>query len=231
VIIRLQLVALALLTSACTSAQESELPDSRGFIPAPSQINEQERTPENTAQPTEHFTVSGNTLYGGTFTPADTPVSEHHAARHRIVVSFSEKTLRYFRRNGSTWKGVLGYAVITPKPHELPRETVVGHLRAIDKTPQWCPTENIRRVMPNLPPGCLPYKHPDNPMGTAKFIIDWPVPGWQYVRLHGHESYPSDWQSVETFGCVRLLDPAMQQLLTQLGSSAVSEGTVVIFRH
>jgi hypothetical protein len=222
------ILALALLLGACTNSGTD--PAERGGFVSVTPTNE--RGAQHTTQAREpRFTVEGNTLYGGRFSPESEPVSTHFNANHRIVVSFSEKTLRYFRRDGETWQGMLGFAVITPKPREIPQPEVVGRVRRIDQTPQWCPTDTIRRAKPELPAGCLPYRHPKNPMGTAKFLIDWPIASWQYVRLHGHKTYPSNWQSVDTFGCVRLLDPAMEELIVTMGANAVSEGIVVIFRR
>lgn len=169
----------------------------------------------------------GQQIIGGQFMPpAVMPVAS--SARHVILVNYTTKELMYYRGGQAT----LGFAVVTPDVTYLPRAVVRGRVSGIEMYPTWCPTPHIRSAMPQLPAGCLSYDHPQNVLGIAKFLINWDVGGWDTVRLHGSGGYPagSFWQA-ETFGCINLLDPAMQQLLSAIGSAGVREGIeIVVYR-
>lgn len=182
------------------------------------------------------FTVevgqNGQRILGGQFAPpAAMPVAS--SARHAILVNYTTKELLYYRGGAAT----LGFAVVTPDASYLPRQIVRGRVSGIEMRPSWGPTDNIRRAYAAqgrpLPAGDLPYGHPQNPMGDAKFLIGWDVGGWDYVRLHGSDGYPAgNFWNAETFGCVNLLNPAMSQLLVAMGGNAIREGIeVVVYRQ
>ncbi len=182
------------------------------------------------------FTVevgqNGQRILGGQFAPpAAMPVAS--SARHAILVNYTTKELLYYRGGAAT----LGFAVVTPDASYLPRQIVRGRVSGIEMNPSWGPTDNIRRAYAAqgrpLPAGNLPYGHPQNPMGIAKFMINWDVGGWSAVRLHGSDGYPAgNFWNAETFGCINLLDPAMSQLLAAMGGNAIREGIeVVVYRQ
>lgn len=182
------------------------------------------------------FTVSTtpdgqHVIYGGVFKP---PLSMPHRSKfqHVIFINYVTKELTYYRKieEWGFYEPVVGYAVVTPPPAELPREVVRGRVTRIDLAPTWCPTANIRREYPDLPKGCLPFGHPKNAMGAVKFEITWPYKNWQLNRIHGAEGYPrgSFWAE-KTFGCTRLQNDAIKDLVSEMGGpAAVKEGVEVI---
>lgn len=174
------------------------------------------------------------TIEGGVFTPVARPPLPLQE-KHTIFVDYTRKELTYYRKiEGGAVEPVVGYAVVTPSPALLPSVMVVGRVTAIDTAPTWCPTPNIRMVYPELPAGCLPFGHPENAMGAAKFIIDWKVPktvrsAWATIRLHGASGYPSgSFWGEETFGCVRLVDAGIIELIKALGPQAIRDGLEVV---
>lgn len=175
----------------------------------------------------------GDVIYGGVFTP-NLSMPYNSNQKHVIFINYETKELTYYRREENVYKPIFGFAVMTPSSDFLPKDVVRGKVRTIDTKPTWCPTANIRRAYPDLPPGCLPFGHEMNAMGIAKFEIDWEVSGWEYIRLHGTSGYAEgDFWSVPTFGCTRLKNEQMQELLNSMGDlkKAVSEGVeIVVFR-
>ncbi len=178
------------------------------------------------------FTVlvspEGQEILGGVFKPkALLPMSTKSA--HAIFINYVSKELSYYRLTENGYESVIGFAVVTPLSKVLKTSEVRGRVTKIDTAPTWCPTENIRRSYPNLPVGCLAYGHPKNAMGDAKFEIKWNVPNWDLVRLHGTEGYPKGnfWET-ETFGCTRLHNEAIKNLVSLLGPNAVNEGIEII---
>lgn len=149
---------------------------------------------------------------------------------HVLVVNYKTKTLSYYLFEEGLHKPVIGFAVVTPSADVLkPDEVVRGVVQSIEINPNWCPTDNIRRVIKNLPKGCIPPGHPQNFMGVAKFNIKWQAKGWDLFRLHGTNGYPlgSFWKE-ETFGCTRLVNEAIMNLISYLGPNAVKQGIEII---
>lgn len=189
--------------------------------------------------------AGGYQVVGGKFTPTEPPVDLPVTAPVMIFVNATTKELTAFRYNYlvGLFEGIAGYAVVTPDHKSLPKNVVVGEVTKIDTKPSWCPTANILRhknYRHLQGRGCLPFGDPDNAMGAVKFEINWNVPNWQAVRLHGTYGYADDgkfWE-IETFGCTRLQDEAILELTEKIkklydGSleAAVKAGIkVVVFR-
>lgn len=177
----------------------------------------------------EHEPNGKKGIHGGQFVPeSDLPFWSNKV--HVITINYATKELMYYKRGFGGHEPVIGYAVVTPSPDTLPKDVVRGIVTKIDTAPTWCPTPNIRRVMTHLPAGCLSYGHPLNAMGEVKFEIKWEVPGWEFIRLHGTEGYADDgrfWE-VNTFGCTRLQNEAIVDLVELLGPNALKEGIEVI---
>ncbi len=167
-------------------------------------------------------------VIGGRYMPAKAPsiASNYY---HLILINYSDKTLELFRLGYFGYEPVIGYAVVTPRAKDLPKDVVRGVVTKIDTNPVWCPTENIRRKQKHLPSGCLPPGHKYNAMGSAKFEIKWSISGWELHRIHGTEGYPlGDFWNEQTFGCTRLLNSAIDNLVDLLGPNAVKDGIEVI---
>lgn len=186
------------------------------------------------AYPYGRFTVyvhpdGSQKVEGGMYMPESRPdiVSKY---RNVIYVNYKEKTLEAFKLNDAgSYEPLVGYAVVTPSADKLPKDVVRGIVTKIDKNPTWCPTPSIRRAITGLPAGCLPPGHKDNAMGAIKFEIKWDTPGWELVRLHGTEGYPlGDFWNEETFGCTRLLNEAILNLVQLLSPGAEREGIEII---
>lgn len=179
----------------------------------------------------------GDTLHeiqGGVFTPpAVMPVKS--TAAHVLVSNYATKELLYYRKTKTgSYDQVIGYAVVTPRPEELPLAQVRGKVTRIDTKPTWCPGKEARKKYPKLPASCLPFGHPDNAMGSAKFEIAWQgVKGFETIRIHGAIGYSLDgafWNE-ETLGCTRLQDSAILTLIDLLGPQAVKEGIEVVLER
>ncbi len=181
------------------------------------------------------FTVlvssKGQEILGGVFNP-EALLPMPTKSIHAIFINYDSKELSYYRLTDNGYKPVIGYAAVTPSSKVLKNGEVRGRVIKIDMAPIWCPTENIRRTYPNLPSGCLSYGHPKNAMGDAKFEINWNIPNWDLVRLHGTEGYPKGnfWET-ETFGCTRLHNDAIKNLVSLLGPKAVNEGIEIIVHN
>ena len=172
-------------------------------------------------------------IEGGVFTPA--AMSVKSTAAHVLVSNYSTKELSYYRRTKTgSYEPVIGYAVVTPRPEELPSTQVRGKVTRIDLKPTWCPGKEARKKYPKLPAGCLPFGHVDNMMGAAKFEIKWQgVRGWDAIRIHGASGYSGTgafWDD-ETLGCTRLQNDAILALVDFLGREAVKEGIEVILEQ
>lgn len=178
------------------------------------------------------------TVVGGVFVPKKLPTAFFEQEKIKafssvLIVDYNEKTLEYYEKG----KPVAGYAVVTPDPSYLPQKEVLGVVKKIDKNPSWCPPQSVREKHSDLPKGCLPAGHQDNAMGVIKFIISWQeVRGWEAVRIHGTNGYPFNFFEEETFGCVRLQNTAIKDLVKKMekakDKNPVEEGIVVIsFRH
>lgn len=168
-------------------------------------------------------------IEGGVFTPSTTmPFVSSRV--HALFVNYATKELSYYKRtDAGSYEPVIGYAVVTPLSQALPRDVVQGSVRHIDTAPTWCPTKRIRDKYTDLPPGCLNFGHPTNAMGVAKFEVSWSVPGFELVRIHGTSGYPrGNFWDEETFGCTRLENNAMKELIDLLGPNAVKEGIEII---
>ena len=83
-------------------------------------------------------------VIGGRYMPAKAPsiASNYY---HLILINYSDKTLELFRLGYFGYEPVIGYAVVTPRAKDLPKDVVRGVVTKIDTNPVWCPTENIRR--------------------------------------------------------------------------------------
>lgn len=174
----------------------------------------------------------GQQILGGRFKPS--PLLMMATSLHVIVIDYTTKELSYYQKNG--WGGyspIIGFAVVTPVADSLPFTVVRGRVTKIDTAPVWCPMQGARAKYPGLPPGCLPFGHPDNAMGAAKFEITWAnIRGFEAIRLHGTKGYSSGpfWEE-ETLGCTRLHNDSILELVTILGPRAVWEGIeVVLYR-
>lgn len=167
-------------------------------------------------------------VIGGKYLPKKVPdITSNYL--HVIYINYTNKTLELFRLGYFNYEPVIGYAVVTPSPDNLPKDVVRGKVTRIVVNPTWCPTPNIRKVHKHLPPGCLPPGHKDNAMGSVKFEIKWDAPGWNLHRIHGTEGYPlGDFWNEKTFGCTRLLNSAIDNLVALLGPDAVKEEIEVI---
>jgi len=185
----------------------------------------------------------GQRVVGGEFTPptfmpqAPSAVLKRtgRAPRHVVFINYVSKEMQYYLRvESGGYRPVIGYAVVTPEAEFLPRQIVRGEVERIVEKPTWCPKVGgqVRRAFPNLPPGCLPHNHPQNPMGDWRFDVAWDVPGWQLVRFHGTRGYPEGkfWDE-ETFGCVRLLNEPLAAFVATLGPSAVEEGIEIVLHR
>lgn len=173
-------------------------------------------------------------IEGGVFTPPKDMLVKSTAA-HVLISNYTTKELLYYRRTKTgSYEPVIGYAVVTPKPEELPDPEVRGQVTRIDTKPVWCPGKEARKKYPKLPAGCLPFGHKDNAMGAAKFEIKWQgVKGWDAIRIHGAIGYSMDgafWNE-ETLGCTRLQDSAILALIDLLGPQAVKEGIEVVLER
>lgn len=177
------------------------------------------------------FKDGSRVIDGGVF--FDLPLLTFSAqGKHVFVINYQTKELMYYRRGDKGYDPVIGYAVVTPSADVLSQSIVRGKVTMIDTKPPWTPTANIRRKHPYLPAGTIPYGHPDNAMGEAKFVISWQgVKGWEFKHVHGTSGYPSGnlWEE-STFGCTRLENRAILKLLDLLGPKdlAVKEGIEVI---
>jgi hypothetical protein len=167
-------------------------------------------------------------VIGGQFMPSKAPPLPA-TKKHVIYVDYQSKELMYYIREGRGYKPVVGYAVVTPSPNELPQAVVRGVVKKIDTNPSWCPTKSARKLYPQLPPGCLPPGHVDNTMGAVKFVIDWEVPNFAEIRLHGTSGYPEgNFYDFGTLGCTRLEDAAILDLVKLLGKDSTREGIEVV---
>ena len=171
----------------------------------------------------------GQNIEGGVYMPESKPDIDSKY-QNVIYINYRRKTLEFFRLNYfGFYEPVVGYAVVTPSADKLPMDVVRGVVTKIDTNPVWCPTPNIRKVNTHLPAGCLPPGHKDNAMGAVKFEIVWNVKGWELHRVHGTEGYPlGDFWNKETFGCMRLLNEAILNLVQLLGPNADKEGIEII---
>ncbi len=186
------------------------------------------------------FTVVDKGSYqeveGGRFGSDNMPKNPPHqaTAKHAIFVNYSTKELLYYRLTDGGYESVIGYVVMTPFPHTLPKDVVRGRVTRIVEKPTWCPKEGgtVRQAHPNLPKGCLPYGHPDNAMGDWRFDIRWDARGWELNKLHGVSVYAEGaFWTEKTHGCIRLMNEAISHLITLLGPHAVTEGIeIVVFR-
>ena len=184
--------------------------------------------------------AQGQRVIGGEFTPPPLmPQKPSPRLRttgqppvHVLFVNYMTKELLYYRRaEDGVYQPVIGYAVVTPEANFLPQPVVRGVVTQVIERPTWCPKIGglVRRMNPQLPPGCLPYGHPQNPMGDYRFDVSWEVRGWELVRLHGTTGYPrGNFWDEETFGCTRLENQALAALLNELGPTAVIDGIEVI---
>ncbi len=176
----------------------------------------------------------GQQILGGRFKPSPLLPIMMATKLHVIVIDYTTKELSYYQKNGwGSYSPIIGFAVVTPAADSLRFEVVRGRVTKIDTTPAWCPMKEARAKFPDLPPGCLPFSHPQNAMGAAKFEIAWDnVRGYEAVRLHGTNGYSSGnfWEE-ETLGCTRLDNHAIKELVMILGPQAVWEGIeVVLYR-
>ncbi len=180
------------------------------------------------------FTVevdeTGQRIIGGQFVP-DKTMPYETVKSHVIFINYSTKELSYYKKDDKgEYQPIIGYAVVTSEPKSLPKELVRGTVTKIDTAPTWCPTASARKKYPRLSPGCLPFGHPENEMGSAKFEIRWfDVVGYEAVRLHGTRGYPNGnfWDEA-TLGCTRLNNEAIKNLVDLLGLKSVEEGIEVV---
>lgn len=173
-------------------------------------------------------------IQGGVFAPPTAMLAKSTAA-HVLISNYSTKELLYYRRTKSgSYEPMIGYAVVTPKPEELPKAQVRGKVTRINVNPSWCPGPEARKKTPTLPAGCLPPGHKENAMGVAKFEIAWQgVKGFDAIRIHGASGYSLDgafWNE-DTLGCTRLQDSAILALIDLLGQNATKEGIEVILER
>ncbi len=176
-------------------------------------------------------------IMGAKFTPGPFPphidvhLADGRRPRHVLYVDYVRKEFMYYRRDE---RGMLrprvGYVILTPLPQELPANVVEGEVQRIVLDPIWCPLKDgeIRRDYPELPGGCIPAGHPQNVMGKARFDIAWPHNSMRYNRLHGAWGFPSDFEKMDTYGCIQLLNEHILELIDQLGPNAVAEGIKVV---
>lgn len=199
-----------------------------------------------------HFTVIDHgdrlEIEGGVFTPPRElphPPSQKltrtgQPPRHLIFINYAKSELFYYTRSEEGgYDPVIGYAVVTPAAYPNPRqpedfalraEVVRGEVTQIVAKPSWCPLPGgqILRDHAHLK-GCFPYGHPQNPMGEYSFHIAWHASAeWKYVRLHGSRLYPERFEATDTYGCTRLHDPAIAELVARLGPTAVADGIEVV---
>jgi hypothetical protein len=168
------------------------------------------------------------TVVGGVFMPPKImPLSSR--AVHIIFIDYTSKELMYYTLGERGYDPVIGYSVLSPSADALPKEVVRGRVTKIDENPSWCPTLNARKLYKNLPRGCLPPGHPLNAMGKVKFIIDWEVPNFAEIRLHGSKGLPEgEFWKIDTLGCTSLENKAILELVRLLGKDAVKEGIEVV---
>jgi hypothetical protein len=168
------------------------------------------------------------TVVGGVFMPPKImPLSSR--AEHVIFIDYTSKELMYYSLGEKGYEPVIGYSVLSPDADALPKAVVRGRVTKIDENPSWCPTKNARNLYKNLPRGCLPPGHALNAMGKVKFIIDWEVPNFAEIRLHGSNGYPKgEFWKIETLGCTSLENTAILELVRLLGKNAVKESIEVV---
>jgi hypothetical protein len=168
-------------------------------------------------------------INGGIFTDLP-PLIFDSIKPHVIVINYQTKTLMYYLFEEGVHKPVIGFAVVTPSADVLkPNQIVRGVVQSIEINPTWCPTDNIRKEIKNLPKGCVPPGHPQNFMGAVKFNIKWQAKGWDLNKLHGTSGYPlGNFWNEKTFGCTRLLNEAVMDLISRLGPKAEKEGIEII---
>lgn len=167
-------------------------------------------------------------IYGTPFVPEEViPLKAN--LKHAIFINYQTKELRYYRLTESGYIPIIGYAVMTPSADSI-NGVVRGRVFNIDMAPTWYPTENIRRAFPYLPGGLIPFGHPQNAMGEVKFQINWQgVKGWEAMHLHGTNGYSEgNFWDEKTFGCTRLKNDEIKNLVTLLGPNAVNEGIEII---
>ena len=178
----------------------------------------------------EVLSEGGQRVIGGEFIPPAKPPLPSNSA-HVIFINHTTKELSYYKRTEAGFVPVIGYAVVTPSRESLPRDVIRGKVRQVVEKPIWCPKVGglIRKEDPTLPAGCLPYGHPQNAMGDWRFDISWDVSGYELVRLHGTTGYPagSFWDQ-ETYGCIRLQNRAIKNLIDLLGPEAIRQGVEVV---
>lgn len=173
-------------------------------------------------------------IQGGVFTPP-TVMPVKSMAAHVLISNYSTKELLYYRKTKTgSYEPIIGYAVVTPKPEELPLAQVRGKVTRIETKPTWCPGPQGRKKDPTLPAGCLPPGHPQNAMGAAKIVINWQgVKDFVGIHIHGAEGYSTNgafWNE-ETLGCTRLENSAILALIDLLGTNAVKEGIEVVLER
>jgi len=230
----ISLLSLSSLLISCTSTQYTPTTLTSQMAKPP--VTEKKLENKNPTEKYGRFTVEISPdgirkIYGGKFKPPEAmpyPSKFHHA----IFINYQTKELTYYRFDSLLGKHVpvVGYAVVTPSPESLPKSVVRGVVTKMDMAPDWYPSNNIRREMPHLPKGRIPYGHELNAMGEVKFHIFWEVKGWDLIRLHGTEGYSDHgrfWE-LETFGCTRLQNRAILELTEKLGIQAVKEKIEVV---
>lgn len=186
-------------------------------------------------------------IEGGVFTPpTELPYAPSErlkrtgkSPRHVIFINYAKSELFYYRQNREgVYEPIVGYAVVTPAayPNEkfpeqfaLRQSVVRGEVTQIVAKPNWCPKVGgqVLKDHPHLA-GCFAYGHPQNPMGEYAFHISWERPDWALARLHGAKLYPERFEATDTYGCTRLHDPAIAELVHLLGKTAVQDGIEVV---
>jgi L,D-transpeptidase catalytic domain len=176
--------------------------------------------------------ISGAEFSPGPFPPQiDVHLRDGRRPRHVLYVDYTRKELMYYVRDQTgTLRPRKGYVILTPLPQELPTNIVEGEVVKIVMDPVWCPLQEgqIRRDYPELPGGCIPAGHPQNVMGKARFDIAWPYAEWRHNRLHGAWGLPEDFEQMDTYGCIQLLNEHILELIAVLGPNAVAEGIKVV---
>ena len=109
-----------------------------------------------------------------------------------ILINISERWLVYWHPGGYTYDA---FPIAVPLNRDL---TKTGSTRIVRRKegPEWRPTPDMRRRMPDLPEYVGPG--PDNPLGTHALYLS-----WTYYAIHGTNN-PASIGTSATSGCFRM---------------------------
>lgn len=121
-----------------------------------------------------------------------------------VLINLDRKFLAYWEPGGRAFHA---FPIAVPLNEEL-RRTGMTRIVRMREDPDWRPTPNMRKRMPELPPYIGPG--PGNPLGSRAMYLS-----WQYYAIHGTND-PSSIGSQATSGCIRMTEDDVQWLYQQV---------------